>query len=41
MAAVLAAARYYRGGLSLCLAGGARRVMVSGGSTFHLELGTI
>ena len=41
MAAVLAAARYSRGGFSLCLAGSARRVMVPGGSTFHLEPGTI
>ena len=41
MAAVLAAARYYRGGFSLCLAGSARCVMVPGGSMFHLEPGTI
>ena len=41
MAAVLAAASYSRGGLSLCLASSARRVMVPGGSTFHLEPGAI
>ena len=41
MAAVWAAARYSRGGLSLCLAISARRVMVPGVSTFHLEPGTI
>ena len=41
MAAVLAAARYSRGGFSLCLAGSARRVMVPGGSNFHLKPGTI
>ena len=41
MAAVWAAASYSRGGFSLCLAGSARRVMVPGGSTFHLEPGTI
>ena len=41
MAAVLAAASYSRGGFSLCLAGSTRRVMVSGGSKFHLEPGTI
>ena len=41
MAAVLADASYYRGGFSPCLAGSARRVMVPGGSTFHLEPGTI
>ena len=41
MAAVWAAASYYRGGLSLCRAGSAWRVMVPGGSMFHLEPGTI
>ena len=41
MAAVLAAASYSRGGFSLFLAGSARRVMVPGGITFHLEPGTI
>ena len=41
MAAVLEAASYSRGGFSLCLAGSARRVMVPGGNTFHLEPGTI
>ena len=41
MDAVLAAASYSRGGFSPCLAGSARRVMVPGGSTFHLEPGTI
>ena len=41
MATVLAAARYYREGFSLCLAVSAKRVMVPGGSTFHLESGTI
>ena len=37
MAAVFAAASYYRGGVSLCLTGSVRRVMVPGGSKFHLE----
>ena len=41
MAVVFAATIYYRGGFSLCLAGNVRRVMVAGGSTFHLEPGTI
>ena len=41
MAAVLEAASYSRGGLTPCLAGSARRVMVPGGSTFHLEPVTI
>ena len=41
MASVLAAASYSRGGFSICLAGSARRVMVPGGSTFHLEPKTI
>ena len=41
MAAVLAVASYYRGGLSPCLAVSARRVMVPGGSMLHLEPGTI
>ena len=41
MATVLAAAIYSRGGFSLCLAGSTGRVMVPGGSTFHLEPGTI
>ena len=41
MAAVLAAASYSRGVFSLCLAGSVRRVMVPGGSTFHLEPRTI
>ena len=41
MAAVLAAASYSKAGFSLYLAGSARRVMVPGGSTFHLEPGTI
>ena len=36
MDAVWAAASYSRGGFSLFLAGSARRVMVKGGSTFHL-----
>ena len=40
MAVVLAAASYYRIGLSLYFAVRARRVRVSGGSKFHLELGT-
>ena len=41
MAAVLAAASCYRGGLSNLLAVSARRVRVPGGSTFHLKPGTI
>ena len=41
MAVVLAATSYSRGFFSLCIVGNARRVMVPGGSTFHLELGTI
>ena len=41
MAAVLAAASYSRGGFSPCLASIARRVLVPGGSTFHLEPGTM
>ena len=41
MAAVLAAASYSGGGFSLCIAGSAMRVMVRGGSTFHLEPVTI
>ena len=41
MASVLEAAIYSRGGFSLCLAGSARRVMVPGGSMFHLEPGKI
>ena len=41
MAAVLEAASYSRGGFSLCLTGSARPVMVPGGSSFHLEPGTI
>ena len=41
MAAVLAAASYSIGDFSPCLAGSARRVMVPGVSTFHLEPGTI
>ena len=41
MAAVLVAARYSREGFSPCLAVSLRRVMVPGGSTFHLEPGTI
>ena len=36
MAAVLAAARYYRIGFSLCLAVRAQRVRVPGGSAFHI-----
>ena len=39
MAAVLAAAIYSRGGFSSCLSGSARHVMVTGGSTLHLEPG--
>ena len=38
MAAVRADASYSRGGFGLCLAGSSRRVMVPGGSTFHLVL---
>ena len=41
MAAVWAAASYSRWGFSLCRAGNARRVMVPGGSKFHMEPGTI
>ena len=41
MAALLAAARYSRGGFSPCLAVNARCVRVPSGSTFHLEPGTI
>ena len=41
MASVLSATSYYRGGFSLCLDGSAMRVMVPGGSTFHLESVTI
>ena len=41
MAAVLAAARYSRGGFSPCHDVSERRVRVPGGSTFHLEPGTI
>ena len=41
MAAVLAAASYYRIGFSPCLAVCARHMMVPGGSAFHLEPGTI
>ena len=41
MAAVFAADSYSRRSFSLYLAGSARRVMVPGGSTFHLEPGTI
>ena len=41
MAVLLAASSYSRGGFILCLAGSARRVMVQGVSTFHLEPGTI
>ena len=40
MAAVWAAASFSRGGFSLCPAGNAWRVMVTDGSTFHLEPGT-
>ena len=36
MTDVLAAASYSRGGFSLCLAGSENRVMVPGGSMFHL-----
>ena len=38
MDAVWAAASYSRGGFSLCLAGSVRSVMVSGESTFQLEV---
>ena len=41
MAAVLAVASYSRIGFSLYLAVSARCVRVPGGSTFHLEAGTI
>ena len=41
MAAVLMASSYSREGFSLCLASSVRRVTVPGGSTFHLEPGTI
>ena len=41
MAAMWAAASYSRGGFFLCRAGSVRRVMVPGGSTFHLEPLTI
>ena len=41
MAAVLSAASYSRGGFSLYLDVSARHVMVTGGSTFHLEPVTI
>ena len=41
MSAVWAAARYSRGGFSICHADSARCVMVSSGSMFHLEPGTI
>ena len=41
MVAVLAAASYSRGGFIPCLAVSARPVMVPGGSTFHLEHGTL
>ena len=41
MAAMLAAAGYSRGCFSPCLAVSVRRVMVPGGSTFHLEPGTV
>ena len=41
MATVWEAASYYRGFLSLYRAGSAWRVMVPGGSMFHLEPGTI
>ena len=37
MAVFWAAASYSRGGFSLFRAGSARRVIVPGGSTFHLE----
>ena len=41
MAIVSATASYSRGGFSPCLAVSVRRVMVTGGSTFQLEPGTI
>ena len=41
MAVLLAVASYSRGGFSSCIAGSARSVIIPGGSTFHLELGTI
>ena len=41
MADVWAVASYYRGSFSLCLAGSAIRVVVPGGSMFHLDPGTI
>ena len=41
MAVVLAADSYSRGFFSLCIVGNARRVMVPGGSTLHLEPVTI
>ena len=41
ISAVLAAASYSRGSFSLCLTRSARRGMVTGGSMFHLEPGTI
>ena len=37
MVAVLVATSYSRGGFSLCLAASVRRVVVPGGSKFHLE----
>ena len=41
MAAMLAATSYSRGGFSLCIDGSVRPVMVTGGSMFHLEPGTV
>ena len=41
MAALMEASSYSRIGFSLCLAVRARRVMVPGGSVFHLEPGKI
>ena len=41
MASMLEAASYSRGGVSPCLVVSAGSVMVPGGSTFHLEPGTI
>ena len=41
MSAVLVAASYSRIGFNICLAIRARRVRVPGGSSFHLETGTI
>ena len=41
MSAMLAAASYSSGGSSTCLAVSARRVIVPGGSTYHLEPVTI